>query len=1061
MVSRGIWWYMAARTRRSLVLAWTALFVVSLLMQYASFGAQSVKAAVNLNLFELDGNATASAAVSGDDWSSHPGATGNHFVFIEDQFNSSSDKGFTGGGSKDDLNTSSWAWETATVTPDKDDIEHAFAAAYKDGAGHTQVYFGLDKLAVNGDSNVGFWFFKNGIHLTGTTTGGFAPVHSVGDLLVVSQFTNGGQVSVIDLYEWVGSGGDTNGTLDLIAHDTDAMCTSSQPQACAIANDQPVAAPWSYTPKSGAANTFPTAAFFEGGIDLDSIFGEGGAPCFSGFLAETRSSQSVDAVLKDVAVGDFNTCEPPAISTTVSDQTVDLGDSVTDTADFTNNSPAVTGSVKFFVCGPDGSNPDCSTGGTQVGGSVTITSGHATSAAFSPTAAGKYCFRAEYTPDANGSLHYVAGSHTNQTTECFTVAKAQPSIVTSADQTVLAGATVSDTAVLSGGFDPSGTITFKAYGPDDDDCSAAAAYTTSVAVSGNGSYGPVSFTPDTAGTYHWIASYSGDANNSPAAGACGDDGENDTVNKVNPTISTSANETVTLGGAIHDSATLAGGTNPTGTITFKVYGTADCSGAALFTTSVDVDGNKTYGPVSYTPGNAGTYHWIASYSGDANNNPVSGACGDAGENDTVNKLSPSIATELVSGETNGTNLTLPLGSTVHDTATLSGATATAGGTVAFTVYSDSACTQSFAAAGSANVVNGIVGDSSDVTFNQAGTYYWQAVYSGDANNNGATSACTSEVVTIVPNSVVINTRLSGQGQDGQHITVQTGNPVTDSATLTGESADAGGTVTYTVYSDSACATVFANAGTFPVTNGSVPNSNPVIFTAPGTYYWKASYSGDANNEAAVSACTDETVTVIAPDLTILKSFTGNSKGIGPGGIPQAAEGDTLTYTLTYDLTNGPVHNAVIWDTLPVGLTYVSGSATNNAEFTFDSFNATTRVLTWVAPIATTDGSVTYKVKVAKGSAELPQPLINVVRIVSDETDEDQDDARVLVAPPPLAATATPRITLPPTDTLDSKPQGGRMGFSLMLVLLGIAGFVLAVGFITPAPARVHRRSRRG
>jgi hypothetical protein len=115
----------------------------------------------------------------------------------------------------------------------------------------------------------------------------------------------------------------------------------------------------------------------------------------------------------------------------------------------------------------------------------------------------------------------------------------------------------------------------------------------------------------------------------------------------------------------------------------------------------------------------------------------------------------------------------------------------------------------------------------------------------------------------------------------------------------------------------------------------------------------------------------------------------------------------------------------------------------------------------VAPIATTDGSVTYKVKVAKGSAELPQPLINVVRIVSDETDEDQDDARVLVAPPPLAATATPRITLPPTDTLDSKPQGGSMGFSLMLVLLGIAGFVLAVGFITPAPARVHRRSRRG
>jgi hypothetical protein len=36
-----------------------------------------------------------------------------------------------------------------------------------------------------------------------------------------------------------------------------------------------------------------------------------------------------------------------------------------------------------------------------------------------------------------------------------------------------------------------------------------------------------------------------------------------------------------------------------------------------------------------------------------------------------------------------------------------------------------------------------------------------------------------------------------------------------------------------------------------------------------------------------------------------------------------------------------------------------------------------------------------------------------------------------------------------------------MGFSLMLMLLGTAGFVLALGFITPAPARVRRRSRRG
>src|SRR5262249_36506404 len=45
----------------------------------------------------------------------------------------------------------------------------------------------------------------------------------------------------------------------------------------------------------------------------------------------------------------------------------------------------------------------------------------------------------------------------------------------------------------------------------------------------------------------------------------------------------------------------------------------------------------------------------------------------------------------------------------------------------------------------------VVPDSNGVQFNQAGTFFWQAVYSGDANNNGATSACQSETLVIAPN----------------------------------------------------------------------------------------------------------------------------------------------------------------------------------------------------------------------------------------------------------------------------------------------------------------------
>ncbi len=58
--------------------------------------------------------------------------------------------------------------------------------------------------------------------------------------------------------------------------------------------------------------------------------------------------------------------------------------------------------------------------------------------------------------------------------------------------------------------------------------------------------------------------------------------------------------------------------------------------------------------------------------------------------------------------------------------------------------------------------------------------------------------------------------------------------VHDSATLTGATADAGGTVTYKVYTDSACTLNPVDAGTKTVTNGVVPDSNAVTFNTAGT-----------------------------------------------------------------------------------------------------------------------------------------------------------------------------------------------------------------------------------
>jgi len=99
---------------------------------------------------------------------------------------------------------------------------------------------------------------------------------------------------------------------------------------------------------------------------------------------------------------------------------------------------------------------------------------------------------------------------------------ASPTITASATASVLLGNAISDTATLTGGNIPTGTISFRLYGPNDASCQGAPVFTSSpVPVNGNGSYGSGPFTPVLPGTYFWIASYSGDANNNSAATACG------------------------------------------------------------------------------------------------------------------------------------------------------------------------------------------------------------------------------------------------------------------------------------------------------------------------------------------------------------------------------------------------------------------------------------------------------------------------------------------------------------------------------------------------------------
>ena len=110
---------------------------------------------------------------------------------------------------------------------------------------------------------------------------------------------------------------------------------------------------------------------------------------------------------------------------------------------------------------------------------------------------------------------------------------------------------------------------------------------------------------------------------------------------------------------------------------------------------------------------------------------------------------------------------------------------------------------------------------------------------------------------IAKNSPTIATTLSEDdgGESGRW-------PVNDSSTLTGATATAGGSVTYTVYTNSTCTTGARGAGTKTVTNHLVPDSDAHrSSTTPVTSTGRPCTAGDANNNGATSTCTEEHLVV--------------------------------------------------------------------------------------------------------------------------------------------------------------------------------------------------------
>ena len=345
----------------------------------------------------------------------------------------------------------------------------------------------------------------------------------------------------------------------------------------------------------------------------------------------------------------------------------------------------------------------------------------------------------------------TASAHHVSSTTAGTGTKADGSDFVAGSSFTL-GTPIMDSALLGAyTIDPARSVVFFLYGPSNPTCTPGQFLkqftdtptgTLGAPFTGPVYAGPV--TPTVAGTYHWTAQvdFNGKIESGPTA--CSDEPES--LTKAAPKISTAASAGGVLGTSVTDTATLTGAVAPTGKVIFTLYpDSASCASGTGFVYQTPLPGISlsTTAPFkavsgSYTPTSVGMFEWTATFLGDAGNMAVTSKCGD--EPVTISQAGPGITTTASAGGL------VPVA--VSDSATVTGGSNPTG-TVTFTLYPNVASCQAgtgaVAAAMTASLVNGTA-KSGSITLTTAGTYQWQAVYSGDANNAKISSVCGAEPV---------------------------------------------------------------------------------------------------------------------------------------------------------------------------------------------------------------------------------------------------------------------------------------------------------------------------
>jgi hypothetical protein len=415
-----------------------------------------------------------------------------------------------------------------------------------------------------------------------------------------------------------------------------------------------------------------------------------------------------------------------------------------------------------------------------------------------------------------------------------------------------------------------------------------------------------------AGTLTVYAIYSGDAND---------------ANSTSPTLAITVLASTSV--AISSSQNPS---QPGASVTF----TANITPSTATGTVQFLDGGTTLGTGTVSAGSAsftttslalGTHSITAVYSGDANDATATSAA----LQQAVNKVNTT--TSL-----NGSAAVSTLGTAVTFTATVSPASAT--GTVQFSAFATNS--GSSYSLGSAPVVSGVA--TLTTTALVSGPNAVTAIYSGDSQNAGSTSAAFNEMVRFT----------SGAGLTSSL------NPSTSGASVT---------LTATVYPPNS-----GQTGSVQFFNGSVLLGTSALSTGltaqftttalpVGTNSLTAVYSGDTNWAGSTSAALSQTVNKVVTTTTLISSLNPSTVGASV----------TLTATVSPSTATGTVQfldGATVLGTS----TLASGSASFSATSLTQGTHSITAVYSGDANNATSTSAATSQVVKAITSVALASSL---------------------------------------------------------------------------------------